>query len=294
MTPVARNEAVWSIDDLELELRKLPGVRAAGFDDVDDLLMVQLHVADTGERVPRSERAEQPVPVSASRIAARHSDRPVAVEVVRWRSLGSIPQPIAAPVPARPLDQTTPGAAAVEASEPAPESSAPESAALQSDAPRSDSPRSDSPRSETPRSETPRSETPRSETSRSETSDAFASRARLLAVLAFPDTDELEVHLVHGGKRTIGRAPATAGVDGAVTATIAAVRDLGARINPRVEWARAVDDASSGDEVVVAVALGGVDGRSPVHYGLASGISLIDAAARATLDALNRQLSRVG
>jgi hypothetical protein len=116
----------------------------------------------------------------------------------------------------------------------------------------------------------------------------------LLAVLAFPDTDELEVHLVQDGKRTIGRAPATAGVEGTVTATIAAVRDLGARINPRVEWARAVDDASSGDEVVVAVALGGVDGRSPVHYGLASGISLIDAAARATLDALNRQLSRVG
>jgi hypothetical protein len=116
----------------------------------------------------------------------------------------------------------------------------------------------------------------------------------LLAVLAFPDTDELEVHLVHGGKRTIGRAPASAGIDGAVSATIAAVRDLGTGVNARLEWARAVDDASAGDEVVVAVALGGVDARSPVHYGLASGISLIDAAARATLDALNRQLSRTG
>jgi hypothetical protein len=128
----------------------------------------------------------------------------------------------------------------------------------------------------------------------SEGSDSSASRARLLAVLAFPDTDELEVHLVHGGKRTIGRAPASAGIEGAVTATIAAVRDLGVRIHPRLEWARAVDDTSSGDEVVVAVALGGVDARTPLHYGMASGISLIDAAARATLDALNRQLSRIG
>ncbi|MDQ1433427.1 MAG: hypothetical protein QOF59_243 [Actinomycetota bacterium] len=277
MNPVTRNEAVWSIDDLELELRKLPGVRAAGFDDVDDLLMVQLHVADTGDRVPQNERADQPVPVSASRIAARHSDRPVAVEVVRWRSFASIPQPIAAPAevsaPAQPRGVATSGAA--EAAVEAPESAATESAA---------------PRSEAPRSEAPRSETPQPETSDSSSS---ASRARLLAVLAFPDTDELEVHLVHGGKRTIGRAPASAGIEGAVNATIAAVRDLGARINPRLEWSRAVDDASSGDEVVVAVALGGVEGRSPVHYGLASGISLIDAAARATLDALNRQLSRL-
>ena len=30
--------------------------------------------------------------------------------------------------------------------------------------------------------------------------------ARLLAVLAFPDTDELEVHLILDGRRTIGRA----------------------------------------------------------------------------------------
>ncbi len=123
---------------------------------------------------------------------------------------------------------------------------------------------------------------------------SLASRARLLAVLAFPDTDELEVHLVLGGKRTIGRAPASAGIEGAVTATIDAVRDLGAGLHPRMQWARAIGEAAPGDEVVVAVALGGVDDRAAVHYGLAGGISLIDAAARATLDALNRQLSRIG
>ena len=56
--------------------------------------------------------------------------------------------------------------------------------------------------------------------------------------------------------------------------------------------ARARRRRSDGDQVVVAVALDGVDARSPLHYGLAAGTSLIDAAARATLDALNRRLSR--
>ena len=33
-----------SLDDLELELRKLPGVKAAGFDQRDDVLLVQLQI----------------------------------------------------------------------------------------------------------------------------------------------------------------------------------------------------------------------------------------------------------
>src|SRR5689334_13919734 len=89
---------IGSLDDLELELRKLPGVRAAGFEERDDMLLVQLHVADRD----RTERPDQPVPVSASRIAARHSDRPVAVEVVRWRTSASAPaavEPAPAPAP---------------------------------------------------------------------------------------------------------------------------------------------------------------------------------------------------
>ena len=66
------------LDDLELELRKLPGVRAAGFDARDELLIIQLHV------VPGFD-GEASLPLAATRIAARHADRPVAVEVVRWR-----------------------------------------------------------------------------------------------------------------------------------------------------------------------------------------------------------------
>jgi hypothetical protein len=233
MSPI-RADAVWSIDDLELELRKLPGVRAAGFEDTDDMLLVQLHVESRPESIDRSHRGEQPVPVSASRIAARHSDRPVAVEVVRWRTAPVVaPQPVLAASPAT----TEVVAADVEAA-------------------------------------------------------GEPSRARLLAVLAFPDTDELEVHLVLDGRRTIGRAPVSNGIEGAVQATIDAVHDLGTEIHAHIDWARPLEDAGDDEQVVVAVALDGVDSRSPLRYGVAAGTSLIDAAARATLDALNRHLSR--
>ena len=248
MTRATRSDAIWSIDDLELELRKLPGVRAAGFDDLHDMLVVQLHVSesDAAERADRSDRDDPPVPVSASRIAARHSDRPVAVEVVRWRT-APVPAPVVAPL--APAEPSAPDASAADA----PESTEPVESAEPAEAPH---------------------------------------RARLLAVLAFPDTDELEVHLVLDGKRTIGRAPASAGIAGAAEATLEAVRELGTGVHPRMQWARELDDASAAEHVVVAVAVDGVDTRSPVHYGLASGTSLIDAAARATLDALNRRLSR--
>lgn len=238
----ARAGEVWSIDDLELELRKLPGVRAAGFEELDDVLLVQLHVAERVEHIQRADRTDQPVPVSASRIAARHSDRPVAVEIVRWRTA-----PVVPPAPAPATERVSPEAATSEIAE----SSGPE---------------------------------------RRE-----AARARLLAVLAFPDTDELEVHHVLDGKRTIGRAPVSRGAEAAVEATLDAVRDLGTGLRARVRWARTLDALELGEHggrQVVAVALEGVDARSPMHLGLAAGTSLIDAAARATLDALNRHLGR--
>jgi hypothetical protein len=247
MSRAAHSDTVWSIDDLELELRKLPGVRAAGFDDLDDMLLVQLHVSEADEyadRLDRAERTDQPVPVSASRIAARHSDRPVAVEVVRWRS-ATLVVPPTAPLAAPEADAS--------------DRLAPELVTIGEPGP---------------------------------SAEGGAHRARLLAVLTFPDTDELEVHLVLDGKRTIGRAPVSAGIEGAAEATLEAIRELGIGITPRMQWARALDDTSLGDQVVVAVAVDGVDPRSPLHYGLASGTSLIDAASRATLDALNRRLSR--
>ncbi len=66
-----------NVNDLELELRKLPGVRAAGFTERDDVLLIQLQVS--GDNPPPN------LPLQATRIAYRHSDKPVALEVVRWR-----------------------------------------------------------------------------------------------------------------------------------------------------------------------------------------------------------------
>ncbi len=235
MTVRAADDTIGSLDDLELELRKLPGVRAAGFEERDDMLLVQLHVTDKGERT------DQPVPVSASRIAARHSDLPVAVEVVRWRTAPALPA--AAVIPAQEV------------------LSAPDTMAEASDEEVGEAPDS--------------------------------RRARLLAVLAFPDTDELEVHLILEGKRTIGRAPASSGLVGAVEATIDAIRALGAPFQPHAKWARALDDTTDDDRVIVAVALESVEDDEQLQYGLAAGASPIDAAARSTLDALNRRLARV-
>ena len=77
-----------NVDDLELELRKLPGVRAAGFTERDDVLLIQLQVS--GETPPPN------LPLQATRIAYRHSEKPVALEVVRWRVVAAATRPRAA------------------------------------------------------------------------------------------------------------------------------------------------------------------------------------------------------
>ena len=230
-----------SLDDLELELRKLPGVKAAGFDERDDVLLVQLHVGD------RVDSPEHPLPIDASRIVARHIDERTAVEIVRWRTLPAAE--VAPPV----IDITTDDAAVATHADFEPEAA------------------------------------PEPEHAEAETA---ARRARLLAVLAFPDTNELEVHLILDGRRTIGRAVSTDGLVGAVEATLAAIREIGAPFEPTPLWARAIESADD-DRVVVAVALRGVVADAPIDYGMAAGASPIDAAARSTLDALNRRLGQV-
>ena len=121
----------WIVDDLELELRKLPGVSAAGFDEQEDILLIQLHVRDDVDD------PQQSIPLAAARIAARYSHRPVAVEVVRWRpSTSNVVAPEPGPMPPAEADNI-----------------------------------------------------------RAIRDDRTEARARLLAVLAFPETDELEVHL---------------------------------------------------------------------------------------------------
>jgi hypothetical protein len=226
-----------SLDDLELELRKLPGVKAAGFDEREDMLLVQLHVGD------RIDSPEHPVPIDASRIVARHIEERTAVEIVRWRSFPAAAVPAAATI-----DLTT-----------VPEAAAGEQTATGESA----------------------------EDARSD-----GRRARLLAVLAFPDSDELEVHLILDGRRTIGRAVSSSGLLGAVEATLAAVRELGAAFTPHALFAREIENDAD-ERAVVTVALETVVADAPTDYGIAAGASPIDAAARATLAALNRRLAQV-
>jgi hypothetical protein len=220
-----------TLDDLEIELRKLPGVRAAGFAERDDVLLVQLQVGGV---------AEAGLPLQATRIAHRHSERPVAVELVRWRSLTppSAQPPVPAPEPA--ID--APGVA---------------------------------------RGGT--QEQPESVRSPSE------RRVRLLAVLTFPDTDELEVHLTLDGRRTIGRAAATRGLLGAVEATLDALRAFAPTLALNPGWARPID-VSSGEPFLVACEVS--SGQGANRHGIATGSSPIEAAARASLHALNRTLAR--
>ena len=229
-----------SLDDLELELRKLPGVKAAGFDERDDMLLVQLHLGD------RIDAPEQPVPIDASRIVARHIEERTAVEIVRWRSF-----PAAGRAPAPAVDL---------AAEPA-------AAHRPSVAGRRREPRP--------------------------TPGPSGRRARLLAVLAFPDTDELEVHLILDGRRTIGRAVSSSGLAGRGRSDAR----RGARARRDVHAAPAVGardrERRTTSASVVAVALDGVVADAPTDYGIAAGASPIDAAARSTLDALNRRLAQV-
>lgn len=230
-----------SLDDLELELRKLPGVKAAGFDEQDDMMLVQVHVGD------QVDPADRPVPFNASRLVARHIDQRCAVEIVRWRQTPASASPAVAAVPEVEV-RAQPTVIVDVTAEEEPRPTEPETA---------------------------------------------GHRPRLLAVLAFPDTDELEVHLILDGRRTIGRATTSAGLVSAVHATVEAVRELGAPFEPRPLWARVIDQDEDAERVVVAVALEGVVDDAPIDYGLAAGTSPTDAAARSTLDALNRRLARV-
>ena len=211
-----------NLDDLELELRKIPGVRAAGFTERDDVLLVQVQV--TGDQAPPN------LGLQATRIAFRHSDKPVTLEVVRWRAAE-----VAAPVP---TDTVAPAVPTIELPRP-------------------------------------------------EADDDL--RIRLLAVLTFPDTDELEVHLTFSGRRIIGRAAASKGALGVVEATVDGLRAFAPSFEFTPVWAKLVNEDGDRETHVVACELTTGDGGR--RLGIAVGASPIEAAARATLHALNRTLS---
>jgi hypothetical protein len=117
------------------------------------------------------------------------------------------------------------------------------------------------------------------------------SRVRLLAVVRVPTTDELEVHLAFGGRRTIGRRRGSGAVTGAVEATLEALEALGAELPFRPLWAEPVHPEGDRSHTI-AVGLTGSPATDATtgRYGIAAGMSAEEAAVRATLHALNRHL----
>lgn len=217
-----------NLDDLELELRKLPGVRAAGFTERDDMLHVQIQVSGDEPTATLSQQA--------ARIAYRHADKPVALEVVRWRVIEAPAATTNASIAATAGDGVAP------------------------------SPNGDA------------------------DTEERHQRIRLLAVLTFPDTDELEVHLTFGGRRVIGRAPASAGVFGAAKATLEGLAGFAPTLQAQLAWSTELTDQSSETAYVVACC---VTVESGSRLGIAAGGSRIEAAARATLHSLNRALEQL-
>ena len=128
---------------------------------------------------------------------------------------------------------------------------------------------------------------PRAEPDGDAAGAAPVARVVLMLVQSRPETGELEVHLRHHDRRTVGRGPLAGAVAAAAEATLDALRELGQAHAHRVAWVRTVDTLPD-RRFLVAVSLARTD-DTPV-YGVAPGASPIDAAARATLAACNRDI----
>lgn len=113
-------------------------------------------------------------------------------------------------------------------------------------------------------------------------------RVQLLSVRP-ADSNEVEVHLGFGRRRTIGRGVGTS-LAGAAEATIAALDGLGARIPFQVKAAAPLGPLLT--DVVVVVLRSIEPGQE--RFGVASSTEPEEAVARATLDALNRFLAEDG
>lgn len=285
-----------SIDDLELELRRLPGVMAAAIDE-DGILRIQLHVRD-----PHSDPS---LTDAAARIAMRYTDKSVAVEVNHWRDLATLGE--------RPAGSTTAtagtvGSGQVQAGE---VPGRPDLVDFEPRVPFMETGQEFVDEAPAPPTDiefvTPAAPTvpefvsepaPRAheiidvvaaEAAEREEFVAREPRVRLLAVLTFPDTDELEVHLTFNGQRSIGRAPASKGVLGASEATLDALKVFVPELEQAAAWARPMEHRDTANAYLVATEL--LDDDAHALHGLATGTSPIEAAARSTLHALNRTIA---
>lgn len=116
----------------------------------------------------------------------------------------------------------------------------------------------------------------------------YPARVRLEGVRVDNFSQELDVHLALGNRRAVGRGEAGSPAD-AAGATLVALATLGAELPFRIDAATASLRHSPDHAVVVVLE---PDARSPKLYGVARAPSMEEAAARATLHALNRYLSR--
>lgn len=319
------------LDILELELRKLDGVRTVGFSSQHDVLYIQLFIEANAPAAA--------LPFEATRIAQRHSSSPVAVELVRWTNLSAKPSEKGLAS----IFSNTQGAQAV--SEEVPQAKAPVHAGSIGSVPAQIEPQPqeapsaldhrvsneeydetndireeptdfiDMSYEETSDKEIDEDDTfeelsseevdlTSEEVDESEIAKAFEAsneskadhnrreeeanleRIALLLVTTSAENDEIEVHLAFDELRTIGRAQSNRGLLGAIDATVQAISELTGSNEFHAEWARSLEPGAE-HASLVAVGLTNAEGTDTRH-GIAGGTSPIEAAARATLNALNR------
>ncbi len=285
------------LDVLELELRKLQGVRTVGFSTQHDVLYIQLFVAKDAKTAA--------LPFEATRVAQRHSSSPVAVELVRWVDQNASkesennptkpklasnfeePKEIEDSAPSKAGSISLPSSKDQELVEVVDEIDVEEDTVIQE--------------VELDDQEDPQPETFEEalesdvDLVAEETNEDFNERRVpresferivLLTVSTSSDNSEIEVHLAYDEMRTIGRAPTNRGLLGAIDATVSAIEELKGAQEFHAEWARTLEPGPE-HASLVAIGLTNAEGTDTRH-GIAGGQSPIEAAARATLNALNR------
>lgn len=116
------------------------------------------------------------------------------------------------------------------------------------------------------------------------------ARLQLVDVSTDAGAGEVAVRLARGDAEMLGRASTAGGLPAAVEATVVAVRGFVPELPYLPGWARTVETTPDRRFLVVASV---TDPLTRTHRrGTAEGATPVEAAARATLAALNRTISR--
>lgn len=301
-----------NLDILELELRKLSGVRSVGFTSQHDVLYVQLFV--------ESSAPTNTLPFEATRVAQRHSSAPVAVELVRWQNAAPAPKqseslftPTFAPiqesqqVESEEVEEEIPFEVQDSAEPVEHEDFVSESISLDENeatldevlevneaeevdlvqAEQDEAKQEVEPLQPYVAQEEQQENEETESTNHAEISTNVYDTIEILTVTTSAGNHEIEVHLAYNETRTIGRAATDRGLLGAIDATLNAVKELVGDTGLEAEWARSLEPTDD-NASLVAVGLKALD-DSDARNGLAGGDSPIEAAAYATLNALSNQ-----